>query len=132
MGVRALLTYNLLEDQFVRAIECVARGGFWVPRLVLSRFVDSIVAESRLKKTFATPIGLSRREKEIADAISENLSNKEIASKLNISEPTVKFHVSHVLAKFGVQRRSDLILLYASAAFHKGFAEKSAPAGTNR
>ena len=42
----------------------------------------------------------------------ENLSNKEIANNLRISERTVKFHVSNLLAKHGVQRRSDLILLY--------------------
>jgi two-component system, NarL family, response regulator DesR len=41
----------------------------------------------------------------------ENLVNKEIGSRLNISERTVKFHVSHILSKFGVRRRADLILL---------------------
>ena len=45
------------------------------------------------------------------DSLLENLANKEIASKLNISERTVKFHVSNLLSKFGVRRRADLILL---------------------
>jgi DNA-binding NarL/FixJ family response regulator len=40
------------------------------------------------------------------------MSNKEIGSKLNITERTVKYHVSSVLSKFGVRRRADLILLY--------------------
>jgi Bacterial regulatory proteins, luxR family len=40
-----------------------------------------------------------------------NLVNKEIGSRLNISERTVKFHVSNILSKFGVRRRADLILL---------------------
>jgi DNA-binding CsgD family transcriptional regulator len=40
-----------------------------------------------------------------------NLANKEIGNKLNISERTVKFHVSNLLNKFGVRRRADLILL---------------------
>src|SRR5205814_9232961 len=44
-------------------------------------------------------------------SLLENLSNKEIASKLNIAERTVKFHVSNLLSKFGVRRRADLILL---------------------
>jgi DNA-binding CsgD family transcriptional regulator len=39
------------------------------------------------------------------------MKNKEIALRLNISERTVKFHVSNLLAKFGVRRRADLILL---------------------
>src|SRR4029077_5382932 len=54
---------------------------------------------------------LSRREQEVLDSLLENLSNKEIASKLNIAERTVKFHVSNLLNKFGVRRRADLILL---------------------
>ncbi|HXU20708.1 MAG TPA: helix-turn-helix transcriptional regulator, partial [Verrucomicrobiae bacterium] len=41
----------------------------------------------------------------------ENLANKEVADRLHISERTVKFHVSNLLAKFGVRRRADLILL---------------------
>ncbi len=45
------------------------------------------------------------------DSLLENLSNKEIAAKLNMSERTAKFHVSNLLAKYGVRRRADLILL---------------------
>jgi DNA-binding NarL/FixJ family response regulator len=54
---------------------------------------------------------LSRREQEVLSSLLENLSNKEIGNKLNISERTVKFHVSNLLSKFGVRRRADLILL---------------------
>jgi DNA-binding CsgD family transcriptional regulator len=48
----------------------------------------------------------------VADLLLENLSNKEIASRLHVSERTAKFHVSNLLAKYGVQRRADLILLF--------------------
>jgi DNA-binding CsgD family transcriptional regulator len=51
----------------------------------------------------------------VLDALLENQANKEIANKLNISERTVKFHVSNLLAKFGVQRRNDLILQHLQA-----------------
>jgi DNA-binding CsgD family transcriptional regulator len=55
---------------------------------------------------------LSQRETQVLDLLLDNQSNKEIAVKLNISERTVKFHVSNVLTKFGVHRRADLILLW--------------------
>jgi len=55
---------------------------------------------------------VSRREREVLDLLLDNLCNKEIASKLFISERTVKFHVSNLLSKFGVQRRADLIVLW--------------------
>jgi DNA-binding CsgD family transcriptional regulator len=53
---------------------------------------------------------LSRRQHEVLAAISQNLSNKEIASKLNVSVRTVKFHVSTLLEKFEVRGRVDLML----------------------
>ena len=41
----------------------------------------------------------------------KNLPNKEIAKNLRISGRTAKFHVSNVMAKYGVKRRADLLLL---------------------
>ena len=48
----------------------------------------------------------------------DNLANKEIGSRLGISERTVKFHVSNVLRKFHVRRRADLILLGLQSTVH--------------
>jgi len=53
-------------------------------------------------------VALSPREKEVLRAVTENLANKEIACQLCISVRTVKFHVSALLAKFGVTTRSEL------------------------
>jgi DNA-binding NarL/FixJ family response regulator len=111
-GVKGILTYIEARDQLIRALPLVAAGGFWVPRETLSRFVDSILSttQGRRLRTEA-PSELSRREQEVLSSLLENLANKEVASRLNISERTVKFHVSNLLAKFGERRRADLILL---------------------
>jgi DNA-binding CsgD family transcriptional regulator len=53
-------------------------------------------------------VKVSRREQEVLDCILQSLANKEIASKLNVAERTVKFHVSSLLAKFGVSDRVAL------------------------
>jgi DNA-binding CsgD family transcriptional regulator len=53
---------------------------------------------------------LSRRQHEVLAAIAQNLSNKEIAAKLNVSVRTVKFHVSTLLEKFEVRGRVDLMI----------------------
>lgn len=110
LGARGLLTYEQAREQLPTAIEAVATGGLWVPRAVLSRFVDHVMGHQAAGQPETKPVNLSRREQEVCDALLENLSNKEIASRLNISERTVKFHVSNVLAKFGVRRRADLIV----------------------
>ena len=52
---------------------------------------------------------LTRREKEVLDGILRSLANKEIASELNLSERTVKFHVSSLLSKFKVHSRMELM-----------------------
>ena len=112
MGAKGLLSYSEAREQLPHALPLVAEGGFWVPRAVLSGFVDSILAgtQSRRLKADSTA-SLSRREQEVLNCLLENLANKEIGNKLNISERTVKFHVSNLLSKFGVRRRADLILL---------------------
>jgi len=53
-------------------------------------------------------VRVSRREQEVLNGVLQNLANKEIASKLNVSVRTVKFHVSSLLAKFGVNDRVSL------------------------
>jgi DNA-binding CsgD family transcriptional regulator len=55
-------------------------------------------------------VPLSRRQYEVLSAVAQNMSNKEIAGRLNLSERTVKFHVSALLEKFGVRGRVDLML----------------------
>ena len=112
MGAKGLLTYDEARAQLPHALPLVAHGGFWVPRSVLSSFVDSILNGSHSRRLKADmSADLSRREQEVLNSLLENLANKEIGNKLNISERTVKFHVSNLLSKFGVRRRADLILL---------------------
>jgi DNA-binding NarL/FixJ family response regulator len=74
--------------------------------------VDSILSSTHGRRLRVdSPSELSRREQEVLSSLLENLANKEVAERLHISERTVKFHVSNLLAKFGVRRRADLILL---------------------
>lgn len=118
LGVKGLLTYGQAEEQWPHALPLVASGGYWVPRAVLSRFVESILGSRKSGPPKGKLSGnLSRREQEVLESLMLNLSNKEIASKLNISERTVKFHVSNLLAKHGVRRRADLIVLHFQENF---------------
>ena len=113
LGVKGLLSNTEAPKRLTQAVETVIAGGFWVPRLLLSRFMDSLIIDhkgSRLRTTY--PTELSRRELEVLNALIEGMSNKEIGCKLNIAESTVKFHISNLLAKFHVPRRADLMLFY--------------------
>jgi len=54
-------------------------------------------------------VKLTRREEEVLEGVLRSLANKEIASELNLSERTVKFHVSSLLSKFKVHSRMELM-----------------------
>ena len=111
-GAKGILTYAEARDQLSRALPQVAVGGIWVPRPVLSRFVDLILNSTQGRRLrVESPNELSKREQEVLAGLLENLANKEVGDRLHISERTVKFHVSNLLAKFNVRRRADLILL---------------------
>jgi DNA-binding NarL/FixJ family response regulator len=112
LGVKGLLTYEQAPHELSRAAHQVGAGMYWVPRELLTRFVESILPEVRGCKALECEAELSRRECQVLDLLLANLSNKEIAAKLFISERTVKFHVSNLLSKFNVRRRADLIVLW--------------------
>lgn len=112
LGAKGLLSYPEARGQLPRALKAVAKGGFWVPRALLSSFVDSILHAGPKGRRSNWSARLSPREIQVLDLLLDNLSNKEIASRMKIAERTVKFHVSNVLTKFGVHRRADLILLW--------------------
>jgi DNA-binding CsgD family transcriptional regulator len=60
-------------------------------------------------KSVHSQVTLTRREEEVLSGLMKSLANKEIAATLNLSERTVKFHVSSLLAKFRVRGRMELV-----------------------
>jgi DNA-binding CsgD family transcriptional regulator len=59
-------------------------------------------------RSIACPASLSPRQREVLHSVLSNRANKEIACKLNITVRTVKFHISTLLSKFGVETRTEL------------------------
>jgi DNA-binding CsgD family transcriptional regulator len=101
------------------AIHCVARqqtpGDFGVMVAAGEDLIAGIAARAATliqtcSGTKVPGFPLSRRQREVLTNIAQNLSNKEIAAKLNISVRTIKFHVSSLLEKFDVRGRVDLML----------------------
>jgi len=60
-------------------------------------------------KSVRSLVKLTRREEEVLSGLMKSLANKEIAATLNLSERTIKFHVSSLLAKFNVRGRMELV-----------------------
>lgn len=111
LGVKGLVTFDELRERLPRILREVGAGGFWVSRGLLSRFFDSARQEAEGQRRLAREVALTPRESEVLEDLLRNLSNKEIAKRRQLTSRTVKFHVSNVLAKYGVKRRADLLLL---------------------
>jgi DNA-binding CsgD family transcriptional regulator len=99
------------------ALGCMVRGdspadyAVWVPAedSTIERIKKHADELLHLGRAFSCPVDISPREGEVLKELLHNRLNKEIADRLRISVRTVKFHVSSLLAKFGVGSRWDLI-----------------------
>jgi DNA-binding NarL/FixJ family response regulator len=101
LGARGIVLKASPPEQLLKSIRSVCEGERWVSGDLLARF----------DKEPSTGSGLTLRESEIVSAIREGNSNKEIASKLSISEETVKRHLSNIYAKLGITSRLELATL---------------------
>lgn len=99
------------------AMHCMVRGQSPSDYVVMVTAESDILeglnekAEKLLQAghSVSSPVKLTRREEEVLDGVMRSLANKEIAASLNLSERTVKFHVSSLLSKFRVRGRMELV-----------------------
>lgn len=111
--VRAVLPRNATPAEIAGAIEAVAAGLY----VFHPSELDSIAAlrprESESVPELSEPLldPLTPREIEVLQLLSEGLGNKEIASRLNISEHTAKFHVASIMGKLGATSRTEAVTL---------------------
>jgi DNA-binding NarL/FixJ family response regulator len=107
IGVSGYLLKDSESSVLKRAIYAVNNGEIYIdstmtPLLKEQRYLRDLQKEARSKEKL-----LSTREIEVLCALAEGLYNKEIASKLMISEKTVKNHVSNIFKKIGVSDRTQ-------------------------
>jgi DNA-binding NarL/FixJ family response regulator len=111
-GASGVVSADVPTSQIVAAVEATARGQAWldpgVARVVLEELTrgpeGGLLSAGELN-------GLTRREREILLFMAQGLSNAEIAERFVIAVGTVKTHVSRVLMKLGLQRRSQAVAL---------------------
>jgi len=114
-GASGYRTRNVDPSLLKNAMENVLKGEIWVERNLVShllkprRFLTRRrVSNSPTKKRQVG--GLTPREREIARLISRGASNKEIASFLDITERTVKAHISAIFQKLKLSNRLQIAL----------------------
>ena len=125
-GASGFLLKDVAPVDFVVAIRTVAAGDALlaptVTRRLLDRFADRLppVNDERT----AALRGLTERELEVLRLVGRGLSNREIADRLVLAEPTVKTHVSHLFDKLELRDRAQAVVLaYEAGLIRPGSIE---------
>ncbi len=107
-GVKAVLPSNLAGSEIVAAIEAAAAGLVVIDGTDIDALLRAPSAVSR-GGSEALVEALTPRETEVLRLLAAGLGNKEIASRLAISEHTVKFHVASIMGKLGAASRTEAV-----------------------
>ncbi len=110
-GADGYLLKEVRATSLVEGLRRVARGESLLDPDVVARVRARMTAASADTSATSPLTALTPREREIIALIAEGLSNREIAGRLYLAEKTVKNYVSGILAKLGLQRRTQAAVL---------------------
>jgi len=114
LGAMGFVVKTVSRQAFVEALRDVLSGKVYLPAAMTGK--PSVAASSDdsmsgiQPKTSPTSLGLTPREFEILRWIACGHTNKSIAKRLNIQEQTVRNHLRPIFQKFGVSRRTELLV----------------------
>jgi DNA-binding NarL/FixJ family response regulator len=109
-GAAGFILKNATLDEVLKTIRAVAEGEIMLPP-PMTGSLFSQVAEHALAKGrrgYKSAIRMTQREKEVIALIADGMSNKQIATHLNIATFTVKSHVHNILEKLALQSRLQI------------------------
>ena len=109
-GAAGYVLKQVRSNELVQAIRTVARGQSLLDPAVTAKVLQRLRSGTAEPAEFAN---LTEREKEILQLIAEGLTNRQIGQRLFIAEKTVKNYVSSLLAKLGLERRTQAAVLAA-------------------
>lgn len=117
VGAKGCCRRGIDPESLQQVLSVTQGGGVWVTRSLLPRLVTELrrYADAQHRPAPEKPVPdklseLTRREREIVRLVVGGASNKHVATVLDISERTVKGHLSNVFQKLGVSDRLKLVL----------------------
>jgi len=117
LGAKGYLLKDVSLAKLTEAIRLVANGGTMISPVVTERLLRGLMNAQLPASPDYGEDRLTLRETEILRLMTGGYSNREIASALQLSEGTVKNHVSNILGKLGVRDRTRAVL----KAIEKGY-----------
>jgi DNA-binding NarL/FixJ family response regulator len=107
-GASGYLLKGAPREELFRAVRLARDGRSLLEPLVASRLLGQVRGRA------AGAEGLTSRETEVLELLARGLPNKQIAEELGLTERTVKFHVSSILAKLGAANRTEAVSIAAA------------------
>lgn len=114
-GVDGYILKSADPEQLINAIQSVVQGNSMFPTHIMQKLARGELKQDMFSK-------LSHREREIVELVAQGLSNKAISSRLDLSENTVRNHLSNIMEKLGMQNR---VQVATSALKHTRITDKS-------
>jgi DNA-binding NarL/FixJ family response regulator len=113
-GARGYCNTHATAELLRRVADVVLQGGLWIGESLMQRLLQGTA-----RIPMPAPVGapadwaalLTEREREVALAVAEGASNKEVARRLSITERTIKAHTGAIFEKLGVRDRLQLSLV---------------------
>jgi DNA-binding NarL/FixJ family response regulator len=111
-GASAFLLKAAPPEDLIRAVRVVAAGDALLAPSVTRRLIEEFAKRPEPAPQQPKQLGaLTEREMEVLHELARGLTNAEIASRLHVSETTVKTHVAHVLGKLELRDRVQAVIL---------------------
>ena len=110
VGVSGFVLKDATFEEFITTIRAVAAGTKVLPPSLTESLFAQIAREAEAIEParLVEAVRMTPREREVIDLIGEGLSNKEIATRLNIATHTVKSHVRNVMEKLALHTRLQI------------------------
>jgi len=107
-GASGFVLKRILGHDLQNAVRTVAAG----ESLLDARSTSALLSRIRREREEGDPVrSLTEQERAVFDLIGEGLTNRQIAERMFLAEKTVKNYVSHLLAKLGLERRTQAAVL---------------------
>ena len=120
-GARGYCNTHAVPELLIRVADVVQQGGLWIGETLMQRLLQGTVRMPLPAPAGAPPDWaalLTERERQVALAVAQGASNKEIARQLGITERTIKAHTSAIFEKLGVRDRMQLSLVVHGRRSH--------------
>ena len=118
MGVHGFFQIDISAELLCKAVNAVSNGELWMQRNLITRVIDDMARNRSVRSETGAQSGnrnvecLTPRELEVARMVHQGGNNKTIARKLDISERTVKAHLSAIFRKLNIENRLHLAIFF--------------------